>query len=230
MKLSTIILALRAGETYFNQNIGGAIDLARVEENTLTAEVAFVVPLGEDALANDGDVSVNQVIRERFAVVCIIKNDSSSKEKAGLLAYDSLDNVRADLLRVLVNLDLGYDSTIEYQGGKLLDVNRAWLWWQYEFIFNSRISADGAGIATVEYRDVDEREDPLQLPELNQIYTDIILSPSNDLPYDGQLPASSFISVNASTIVDTDDDPNPGAFDSGFAKAFRVIMENIIRR
>lgn len=230
MKLSTIILALRAGQTYFNNNIGGAIDLARIEENTLIAEVAFVVPLGEDAVESDVDVSVNQVIRERFAVVCVIKNDSSSKEKAGLLAYDALDSIRADLFRVLVNLDIGYDSTIEYQGGKLLDVNRAWLWWQYEFVFRSRISADDSGTAVVEYREMDDRQSPLQLPELQQLYTDIILSPSSDLPYNGQLPAASFIDVDASTNVTINDDPNPGSFDSGFAKAFKILMENIIRR
>jgi hypothetical protein len=231
MKLSTIILALRAGNTYFGNRIGGAIDLARVQSNTLIDEVAFVIPLGEDASENDGDTAINQVIKERFGVICVIKNDNNASEKSGILAYDVLDTVRAGLVKILVNFDIGYESSIEYSAGRLLDIDRAWLWWQYEFVFTSRLASVLDGSGEIEYRDIDERKSPEQLPDLKRIYTDIILSPSASLPYNGTLPASSYVSVDQQWIDSQDkDDQNPGDYASSFADAFKVLMSNIIRR
>ena len=230
MKLSPIILALRIAKTHFGDLIGGGIDLTRVQQNTLTADTAFVIPLGEDATENAVDNSVDQTIRDRFAVVCAIKNDSSPKDKAGLLAYDVLDSIRAELFAVLINFDIGYASTIEYSGAKLLDINGAWLWWQYEFVVREQLAASVDGVGFVEERSVDDRQQVSQLPDINKIYADIILSPSANLPYSGTLPAKDFISVDASTQVTTDDDPNPGSFAASFTQAFRVLMQNIIRR
>lgn len=230
MKLSTIILALRAGETYFGSRIGGALDFARVQSNTLIDEVAFVIPLGEEAVDNDSDSGMNQTIKERFAVVCVIKNDTSAAEKAGILAYDTLASIRSGLFRVLINLDLGYSRTIEYSGARLLDMDRAWMWYQYEFKYESRLTSNDAGEGIIEERSVDERKDPAQLPDLKTIYTDIIVSPSANLPYNGALPASSYLSVDMSWHDTTADDPNPGDYSSAFHSAFKVLMENIIRR
>lgn len=231
MKLSTIIVALRAGNTYFGTNIGGALDFGRVQQSTLSDDVAFVIPLGEDVGENSDDSSINQIIKERFGVVCAIKNDSNAAERTGIIAYDMLHTVRAGLLRVLVHLDLGYNTTIEYSAGKLLDINSAWMWYQYEFVYESRLASNTAGEGEIEERTVDERQDPLQLPDLKRIYTDIILSPSASLPYSGQLPASSYISVNQQWADTQDkDDQNPGDYGSDFALGFRVLLENIIRR
>jgi hypothetical protein len=231
MRISQIILALRTANTHFAAKIGGAIELGSVMDNTLVDDVAFVIPLDDQAEANDGDQSVNQRIKEKFGIVVAIKNDTNRQDKTGFAAYDLLDTIRDQLIGALVNFDIGYETTIEYYGGKLLDVNRAWVWFEFDFTFYSRIIADEGGIASVEYRDVDAREYPAQLPEFTRIYMDIVngkLSP--DLPYSGQMPAGTYINVNASMQVDTDDDPNPGAYDSGFATAFRILMENIIRR
>lgn len=231
MKLSTIIVALRAGSTFFGTNIGGALDFGRVQQNTLTDNVAFVIPLGEDVSSNAEDSSVNQIIKERFGVVCAIKNDSNAAERTGIIAYDMLHDVRAGLLRVLINLDLGYNTTIEYAAGRLLDINSAWMWYQYEFMFQSRLTSNTAGEGEIEEKTVDAREDPAQLPDLKRIYTDIILSPSASLPYSGQLPASSYISVNQQWADTQDkDDQNPGDYGSDFALGFRVLLDNIIRR
>lgn len=231
MKLSTIIVALRAGNTFFKTNIGGAIDFGRVQQNTLIDDVAFVIPLGEDASSNTEDSSINQIIKEKFGVVCAIKNDSNSVERAGIIAYDMLHTVRTDLLRVLIGLDLGYNTTIEYSSGRLLDINSAWIWYQYEFVYQSRLTSNIAGEGEIEERSVDARQDPAQLPDLKRIYTDIILSPSASLPYSGQLPASSYISVNQQWADTQDkDDVNPGDYGSDFALGFKVLLENIIRR
>lgn len=229
MRISEIVTALRTGNTYFNTAIGGALEFGRVQESTLMNEVAFVIPLGEEASSNDQDQSINQIIKERFGVVCAIKNDTDVKDKAGILAYDTLHDIRTDLLRVLINLDLGYNTTIEYSGARLLDLNRAWMWYQYEFVVSVRLSADGAGMGALEERDVDARQDPAQLPDFNKLYTDIILSPSQYLPYSGTLPVPEYMTA-AREITNSDDDPNPGAYDSAFASGFRILLKNMLRR
>lgn len=233
MKLSEIIFALRAGNTYFKSLVGGAAEFSNVQVNTLKKDVAFVIPLGEDTIENELDNSISQTIKERFGVICAVKNDTDSDDKAGIIAYDKLHDIRADLLKVLVNLDLGYERTIEYSAGRVLDINRAWLWYQYEFMYTSRIVAGTDGLAEIEYRDMDERQQVSQLPNLSEIYADYIFNGLNskNLPYTGQLPVSDYIDVDASQQIDYDDDPNPGGYETdGFAAGFKILLDGVLRR
>ncbi len=229
MKLSPIVFALRLGDTYFKSFVGGAADFGNIQINSFNKETAFVIPLGEDATANDCDGSVNQMITERFGVVCVLKNDTSSAEKTGILAYDKLHDIRNDLFRILINLDLGYATVIEYAGAQLLELNQAWLWYQFEFLYKTRIFAGQGGWGEIEESDIEARQDPIQLPDFNTIYTDYLLSPSEHLPYTGILPLAASVR-DAAQQVDTDDDPNPGDFDAGFSRAFKILLKNQVRR
>jgi hypothetical protein len=230
MKFSPVILALRTYNGHFGANVGGALDFMRAEKNSLVNDTAFVLPLGEDCSKNDSDNSINQTITDKFGVICAMKADRESQDQSGLLVYDLLDDVRNELLAVLINFDLGYDSTVEYAGAKLLDMNNGWIWWQYEFVIQEKIVAGPDGQGFIEQQEVEERQQPSQLPDLYKIYADFILSPSAQFPYNGRLPASEFIPVDLSTQVTQDDDPNPGAFETSFAGAFRTLLHNIIRR
>lgn len=226
MKLSPIILALRLANTTFESRIGGLADFARIETNTLKYEAAFIIPFDEEGREDENDAAANQKVKERFSVVCAIKNDNNLNEKVGLTAYDRIDDIRDELFKILINFDLGYDSTISYDRGRILNFNAAWLWYQWDFIIYTRISSDETGYGFVELRDVDNRMQPSQLPDLYRIYADYILAPSAKLPYIGKLPADSYIDVDASQMTDSDDNPNLGAFGSGYAKAYNKLISS----
>lgn len=224
MRLSTIVLALRMGNTRFGSRVGGLVEFAAVEGNTLKKEVAFVIPYDEEADGQQNDSGINQKIKERFSVVVVAKNDTNLNDKTGLVAYDTMHDVRNELFKILINFDIGYETTIEYDRGRLLEFNAAWIWYRYDFTVWTRLSADESGYGFVEERTIDSRMQPSQLPDFNAIYADYILAPSADLPYTGKLPASNYIDVDASQQTDSGDNPNLGAYDSGFAKAYKKLL------
>ena len=71
MRLAPIVLHLRLSNTRFGNFIAGAGELALAMSNTLQREMAFVIPLGERADKNDLDLSINQIVVERFAVLSL---------------------------------------------------------------------------------------------------------------------------------------------------------------
>ena len=203
MKLGPIVLKLRLGNTRFKDSIAGAAELAIARENTLLKEMAFVVPLGETCDRNPNDQGLNQRYTERFAVVVAIKNDTIYKDKLGITAHDQLHEVRAEIFKAILNWQVpGAESTIYYVGGLLFDIDPSYLWYQYEFAMESRLT-DSDGVEEG-YTD-----------ELEEIYSQFEITPSVNIPYDGSLPVSSF-NPDMTTWVDIYDDPSNGAFSRAF--------------
>ena len=212
MKLAPIILKLRTAETSFGNYIGGSADLANAMKYTLQKEAAFVVQLAETATSNDYDNSINQVISERFAVIVGLDNGTSDKEKLGLIAYDKLYNIRAELFRAILGWQIpDTESIVSYSSGKVVIVNRAWLWYQFEFTADTRITdADG----------VDNGAD--DLPLFDTIYAQYKLSPSADLPAGG-VPVTAF-DVDMTQIIDFTTNPEvEGPYTKGFGQSFDII-------
>lgn len=171
MRLGPIALKLRLAETRFENRIFGVAELALALEYTLTKESAFVIQLNETASANTMDNSINQKIGERFAVIVALANDISDKDKVGLTAYDSLFAVRAELLAALLGWQIpGTESLVSYGGGRVAGINRAYLWYQFEFVVETRIDDDDG---------VDVGAD--DLPPFDTIYAQYMLSPSAKL-------------------------------------------------
>lgn len=225
MRLGPIVLVLRAGETRFNEYIGGTADMALALSNTLMKESAFVLPLGEAAGNNDlGTRAVNQLITERFGVVVALNNDNSDRDKTGIGAYDQLDETRTDLLKILVGLDLGRETVIVYKGAGLVDIRADYLWYQYEFEFQSRLQTDEGGFGFIETTEIQDRKYRGELHGLEKIYTNYILAPSTRLPHTGDLPLDdNFPDVavpNMATWITIADDPNLGGYTKGFSSGF----------
>ena len=229
MRLGVIALKIRAAGTIFGNYVAGSAELEVAFKNTLKQNCAFVIPRGESSGANNNDVGINQSITERFAVVVAIGNDTTDKGKTGVIAYDNLHDARAELLKVLVNWDLGYESTIRYTGGSVVDINPAYLWYMFEFAFDSRIVSDLDGFAEIEVREVGDRQQRSQLDDFDHIYSNIILSPSGDLPYTGDLPLpDDFPDVtipDMATWIDFTENPNAGDFWRSFSKGFKLYTE-----
>lgn len=230
MRIVPIILRLRAANTRFGVNIGGAAELDMARKNTLKADMAFVIPLNEDCPANSYDNTINQIITERFTIITALANDTIQKDKAGIIAYDLLHEIRSELFRAILGWEIyGAESLIYYAGGQLLNINAAYLWYQFDFEYKIRIS-EFDGYCDLQGSDL-ELEGELrgkkqisQIDELKQIYTNYILWPNADLPYSGDLPIDdNYPDVSLpdmASIVDLEDDKNPGAFDRGFSSGF----------
>jgi hypothetical protein len=213
MRIGPIALKLRAAETRFGDYVFGAAELATALEYTLKAEAAFVVQLAETASPNVNDNSINQKITERFAVIVALDNGTSEKGKTGLIAYDKLYEVRAQILKAILGWQMsGTESLIEYGGGRIAGLNRAYLWYQFEFSVDTRIDDDDG---------IDVGADAL--PTFDDIYAQWILAPSQKL-YDALagpdgLPKAD---VDMTSIIDFTSNP---AVDGPFGRGFGIVFD-----
>ncbi len=190
MKLGKIALKIRTANTRFGNQVCGTVELDLALKNTLITEAAFVVPLGETVPINAYDNSINQEITERFGVICAVKMDGKQSDKTGITAYDALYDVRDELFGALLGWQLQEaESIVYYKGASIIGVDAAWLWYQYEFEYVSRVLSQGtdrrSAIVVTNQTNEDE-DDPLYL--FNKLYANFIVAPSDDLPYTGELP------------------------------------------
>ena len=233
MRLGAIILRLRAKNTYFQNFIGGSAELEIAIKNTLKKDMAFVIPLLDEAQKNEYDTTYNQRIIERFGVVVALANDQSQDDKLGFLAYDKLHNIRNEFLAGLCSwIPQDAETTFSYRGGKFIDVTGAYLWYQFEFDFESRISQESStGIVGVQSSNFDDSEVPVPF---NTIYMQLINTPDARIPYenmfgeDGEMPYPDgypdVILPNMANWIDLTENPNAGAFSNGFHSGFDVYF------
>ena len=159
-----------------------------------------------------------------------LANDTTQKDKAGIIAYDLLHEVRSQLFRAILGREIyGAESLIYYAGGQLLNINSAYLWYQFDFEYKTRVSefdgyCDLEGSNLELEGEIREKLQTSQIDESKKIYTNYILWPSADLPYNGDLPIDdNYPDVSLpdmASIVDVDDDPNPGDYGRGFSSDF----------
>lgn len=150
MKLGVIALKIRTANTRFGNRVVGAAELALAQEYTLAGETAFVIPLTEGVTKpNDNDSWVYQKVKEVVGVVCAVKNDKKTVDKLGFAAYDLHDDVRAELLRALLGWTFpGKENAalVCYNGGRIIDIRPDYMWYQYEFLFETVIDSKTDGV------------------------------------------------------------------------------------
>lgn len=134
MLLETIITALRARCASFGSpsRVAGAAQFKVLPESAaLAVPCAFVVPLDDAPQDSRAQNSVRQALVDSFAVVVAVSNVADEKGQAGAATLHAL---RAELWAALLGWrpDLRYDG-ITYEGGSLLSLDRARLWYQFEF-------------------------------------------------------------------------------------------------
>jgi hypothetical protein len=148
MKLGQVVLKIRAANTAFLNRVAGTVEFALAQEFTIKEETAFVIPLAEaDQGDNQYDTSVNQMISERFGIVVALKNDSSVVDKLGFGAHDRLFAIRAQLFAALIGwVPPGTEMPVYYKGGQVLEINSAWLWYQFAFQQETHLTSSEDGI------------------------------------------------------------------------------------
>ena len=199
MRLGPIVLKLRLANTSLGQAIGGAADLEALKESTFQ-KMAFVVPTGERAGANEQDATILQRLEEGFAVIVAMTNDKPQTDKLGLNAFDQLDAIRAEIFSAILGWEMdGYETPVVYLGGTLVDMNAAYLWYQFEF-------------SASRYLQPEDGVDEQVIDWLNTIYAQYIIAPDEFVPYTGLMPADSDI-TNGEQKVDLTDNPFAGPFE-----------------
>jgi hypothetical protein len=207
MKIGPIVLRLRLANTRFSNYIAGAAELSLALQGTLQKEMAFVIQLSETVDSNKLDSGISQKVTERFGIVVALDNSSTQKDKTGLTAYDQLFEVRNELFGALLGWQMeDMDSLVSYAGGKILGINRAQFWYQFEFEADFRI---------MDMVDVGRSD----LEDFDSIYAQWILAPSGKLPV-VRIPVDD---PDMESIINFTDDPRYGAFGSGFGIKFDVV-------
>jgi len=186
MKLGNLVLQLRAAGTSFSL-IGGAAEYALAVEGTLKKEAAFVIPLQDSAGNNSNDTIVSQMLTEQFAVIVAIKNGTNFEDKTGFASYNRLHDIRNEIFGAFLGLDIGRlygkdsgftsESLVSYSGGTLLDIDRAFLWYQFAFEYQVWVEAQ-----------VSEEADGF----LDKIWVDYEMQVSENLPISEKLPIDLF--------------------------------------
>lgn len=132
MRLEIIIQALRARCPSFSQRIAGAAQFNGLETNSaLPVPCAFVVPLDDNPKDSKAQNSVRQELTDSFAVIVAISNTADERGQAGAHTVWTL---RAELWAALLGWrpEEAYNG-ITYEGGSMLSIDRARLWYQFDF-------------------------------------------------------------------------------------------------
>lgn len=133
MNLDLVTSALRARVAIFSGRVAGAAKFEPLPAAAaLTVPCAFVLPLDDNPEKNTSSTGIRQELEESFAVVVAISNVADELGKA---ASASVDVVRRQLWAALLGWspdEENYDG-ITYGGGSLLALDRARLWYQFEF-------------------------------------------------------------------------------------------------
>lgn len=133
MKLGPIIVQIQR-ECPSIKLVAGALSVdlqQKVSEGVLPA--AYVVRLDETASPNEvGSNDYEQDIEEGFGVVIML--DNSKRDARGQFASDTLEDIRTELIRALVQWSPDdAHELIEYEGGSVLDIGRDRIAYSFEF-------------------------------------------------------------------------------------------------
>lgn len=140
MQLELIIAQMRALCPSFNGRVAGAAEFKPVSEAAaLPVPCAFVIPLDDRPEPPKVQNAVGQEMTDSFAVIVGLDNRSDEKGQSGAA---SVHAIRAEVWRALLGWIPGPVNTVNpatdyngifYEGGSLLSLDRARLWYQFEF-------------------------------------------------------------------------------------------------
>lgn len=140
MQLELIIAQLRALCPSFNGRVAGAAEFKPVQEaSALPVPCAFVIPLDDRPEPPKAQNAVDQEMTDSFAVIVALDNRADEK---GQNAFAGVHAIRAEVWRALLGWVPGPVNTVNpatdyngifYEGGSLLSLDRARLWYQFEF-------------------------------------------------------------------------------------------------
>lgn len=172
MNLALIIEGLRQRCPSFAGRVAGAAQFQMLPEKTnLPVPCAYVIPLDDNPEGNRSATGYRQRVSDAFAVIVALSN---TPDERGQAAASSVHDIRRELFRALLGWQVSDDyDGIEYDGGNLLSLDRARLWYQYEFAAEFEIGSDD-----VANPDTWQTIDLASLPALTEIQIDDAVNPA----------------------------------------------------
>lgn len=136
--IDAIITALKARAASFGGRVAGAAEYKRLPETAnLAVPAAYVIPMDDDAGEQSSQNGYRQTVTDTFAVVVVLSN---TPDERGQTAITGKDAIRAELWTALLAWQPDAEhGPIEYAGGQLLDLDRARLYYQFEFSAETEI-------------------------------------------------------------------------------------------
>lgn len=125
------ILSQLEGAVTGTRKIGGAADLAAIQEGRVPAPALYVLPMEESAsdMAFAGD-NIQRVFA-KFAVVLAVSNKADA---AGAAAVNSIEALRDQVKAALHGWQApGSTDCVRFTGGRLLSFSDGVLFWMDEF-------------------------------------------------------------------------------------------------
>jgi len=172
MNLDLIIAALRLRCPSFAGRIAGAAQFQLLSEKTnLLVPCAYVIPLDDNPDENRSATGYRQRITDAFAVIVALGNTADERGQGAATAVHAL---RRELWKALLGWQINDDyDGIEYGGGNLLGLDRARLWYQFEFSAAFEIGSDDTADP-----DTWQAIDLAALPALTEIHLDDVANPA----------------------------------------------------
>ncbi|WP_227727037.1 phage tail terminator protein [Yersinia proxima] len=179
MKLSLVIAALRLRCPSFEERVSGAAEYKPIlETSNMKLPSAWVIPLDDNVGEQKSQTDYWQDLTDGFAVIVVL--DNTPDQRGQKAAFDAVDNIRAELFKALLGWEPEscYDP-IQYDGGSLLDMNRAHLYYQYDF----------SAIRDITAEDTHQWDDLQQLAELERIMVDVdFMTPDGSIEHKLNIP------------------------------------------
>lgn len=141
MHLEPIIVALRERCPVFDGRVAGAAEYVAAQASTSMAMPhAFVIPLDDRPSESITENTNRQPLIDSFGVVVVVSNQADERGQGAVV---SVETIRRDLWRALLGWSPAEEyHGIEYEGGSLQAMDRARLWWQFEFGAQTEIGPD----------------------------------------------------------------------------------------
>lgn len=141
MQIEWIIAALRARCPTLSGRVAGAAQFKMLPESAaLAVPCAYVIPLDDNPQDAKSDNGIRQELTDSFAVIVALSNTVDERGQAAAIGVHAM---RRELWRAVlgwrpVDTPAGDTSTseyggIRYEGGQALGLDRARLWYQFEF-------------------------------------------------------------------------------------------------
>ncbi|EBU7767355.1 hypothetical protein DK750_21420 [Salmonella enterica subsp. enterica serovar Rovaniemi] len=185
MELKNIILALRERVPNFCGRVSGSAEFRPLSEvGKLSLPAAYVIPLADETGEQKSQTDYWQDCTDGFSVVVALDN---RPDELGLVSVDdAVHIVRRKLWAALLGWQPApeYTRGIEYRGGVLLDMNRAILYYKFDFQATFEITDE----MTWQYYEMQN------LPDLKTVHIDIDLLDPGCGP-DGNIDFSADITL-----------------------------------
>ena len=132
MDIDLIIAALKGRCLSFGERVAGAAEYKRLAESSnLVMPAAYVIPLDDSAGEQQSENSYRQQITDAVAVVVVLSNTADERGQTPLATVRS---IRKELWKALLGWKPDVEhGPIQYEGGQLLDLDRARMYYQFEF-------------------------------------------------------------------------------------------------